>query len=841
MNTIALRTEWRHGPRARFIRHLVEMVIAMMVGMVALGAPLKAILVAQGYPDGLKPYPELSALAMTLEMTVAMAAWMLFRRHRLAIVAEMSGAMVAPAVVIVGLCLLHVLPSSSAPPLSDIGMYGAMLSVMVYRRSEYTMDHAAMGHSGAMDHGAHPGTGRAATNEHDHGGGHAAAGAHDRHTGHSVAMFRDKFWLTLALTLPVIVWSGDPQEWLGYTAPTFPGSEYLPAVLGTIVFLYGGLVFIQGAIRELAGRQPGMMTLISLAIIVAFVTSWAGTLRLFEVEIWWELATLITIMILGHWLEMRSIAQARGALSALAELLPDTAERITQAGTETVALSELAVGDIVLVRPGARVPADGTVAEGAADVDESMITGESRAVAKAPGDPVVAGTVASGGSLRVTVSAVGEATALSGIMRLVEAAQASASRAQALADRAAAILFYVALTSGVVTLAYWWLQGDREGALVRTATVLVIACPHALGLAIPLVIAISTSLGARNGLLVKNRIALERARELDVVIFDKTGTLTKGQPVLAAAVAVDGDEIDLLRLAASVEADSEHPLARAIVAGAETRDARPIPATDFEALAGRGARASVAGRAVSVGGPRLLDELGLSALPESEAWSREGRTVLHVVADGHVVGALGIEDEIRPESADAVRALHALGLRVAMITGDSQDVADSVARRIGIDEVAAQVLPVDKADAVKRFQQGGRKVAMVGDGVNDAPALATADVGIAIGAGTDVAVESAGIVLVRSDPRDVVAAIELSRATYRKMIQNLVWATGYNLVAIPVAAGLLVGIGIDLPMAVGAVAMSASTIIVAANAQLLRGLHLRSEGPTTAPPAPIPA
>ena len=663
--------------------------------------------------------------------------------------------------------------------------------------------------------------------------GHAGhTGGHDKHAGHSVAMFRDKFWLSLLLTVPVLVWSRDIQDWLGYEAPMFSGSEYLPAILGTIVFAYGGLVFIQGAAGELRDRQPGMMTLISLAIVVAFVTSWAGTLRLFEVEIWWELSTLITIMLLGHWLEMRSIAQARGALAALAELLPDTAERVVEGGTETVPRASLAVDDLVLVRPGARIPADGEVTGGEADVDESMITGESRAVPKETGDRVIAGTVAAGGSLRVRVTATGDATALSGIMRLVEAAQASASRAQALADRAAAVLFYVALAAGALTLVVWWLLGDREGALVRTATVLVIACPHALGLAIPLVIAISTSLGARNGLLVKNRIALERARELDVVIFDKTGTLTVGAPVLAALATTDGvDETELLRLAAAVEADSEHPLARAIVRGAQERGVAVEPAPDFEALAGRGARATVGGRVVYVGGPRMLEELGVAKdgrLEEtSNAWAAEGRTVLHVVRDGTVDGALAVEDEVRPESKEAVDRLHAMGLRVAMITGDSQAVADSVARRLGIDEVAAQVLPADKADAVKRFQSGGRRVAMVGDGVNDAPALATADVGIAIGAGTDVAVESAGIILVRSDPRDVVGAIELSRATYRKMIQNLVWATGYNLVAIPVAGGVLVPWGIDLPMAVGAVAMSLSTIIVATNAQLLRGLRLR--------------
>jgi Cu2+-exporting ATPase len=530
-------------------------------------------------------------------------------------------------------------------------------------------------------------------------------------------------------------------------------------------------------------------------------------------------------MLLGHWLEMRSIAQARGALAALAELLPDTAERITNGGTQEVPLSALSVGDVILVRPGARVPVDGVVTEGEADVDESMITGESRPVTKGAGANVIAGSVASGGSLRVRVDAVGTETALSGIIRMVEAAQASASRAQALADRAAALLFYVALLAGAVTFLFWWLQGQGESGLVRTATVLVIACPHALGLAIPLVTAISTSIGARNGLLVKDRIALERARDLEVVIFDKTGTLTKGQPVLAETLALSGDSDELRRLAAAVEADSEHPLAKAIVAAAAEGGIPPVRATGFESLAGRGARAIVDGRSVAVGGPRLLAELGLEPLAGTERWADEGRTILHVAVDGRILGGLAFEDEIRPESFEAVRDLHSLGLRVAMITGDSAAVADSVARQLGIDEVAAQVLPADKASAVRRIQQGGRKVAMVGDGVNDAPALATADVGIAIGAGTDVAVETAGIVLVRSDPRDVVGAIELSRATYSKMVQNLVWATAYNLVAIPVAAGVLVPWGIDLPMAVGALAMSASTIIVAANAQLLRSQY----------------
>jgi Cu2+-exporting ATPase len=659
-------------------------------------------------------------------------------------------------------------------------------------------------------------------------------GSHDRHAGHSVAMFRDKFWLSFALTIPVVFWSTDVQHWLGYTAPSFPGSKFIPAILGTIVFAYGGLVFIRGAWGELADRKPGMMTLISLAIVVAFGTSLAATFGLFEIDVWWELASLITIMVLGHWLEMRAISQARGALNALAALLPDTAERVKGSDTESVPLSELRVGDIVLVRPGARVPADGVVAEGSADVDESMITGESKTVSKVAGARVVAGTVASGGSLRVSVTAVGDQTALSGIMRLVATAQASGSRAQALADRAAAILFYVAVVSGAITFTYWWFAGDKEHALIRTATVLIIACPHALGLAIPLVIAISTSIGAQNGLLVKDRLALERARNLDMVIFDKTGTLTRGSPAVSGVAAASGiTEDDLIARAAAVESNSEHPLARAIVAEAKRRGLAQLSATKFEALPGRGAKAFVEGRSIEVGGPRLLSEAMLTLPLEVEkltiTWESDGKTILYVVAEGRLVGAFAVEDEIRPESSEAVTELHRLGIRVAMITGDSKAVADSVARRIGIDEVAAEVLPADKASAAKRFQAGGKKVAMVGDGVNDAPALATADVGIAIGAGTDVAIESAGIVLVRSDPRDVVGAIELSRATYRKMIQNLVWATAYNLVAIPVAGGLFVRWGFDLPMSIGAVAMSLSTIIVAANAQLLRRLKLQRE------------
>ena len=658
--------------------------------------------------------------------------------------------------------------------------------------------------------------------------------SHDRHAGHSVAMFRDKFWLSFALTIPTVIWSSEVQHWLGYTAPSFPGSRFIPAILGTIVFVYGGLVFVRGAQAELADGKPGMMTLISLAIMVAFATSLAATFGQFEIDVWWELASLITIMVLGHWLEMRAISQARGALNALAALLPDTAERVNDAEVQTVPLGELHVGDVVLVRPGTRVPADGTVVEGAADVDESMITGESKTVSKGPGATVIAGTVASGGSLRVRIAAVGEQTALSGIMRMVAEAQASSSRTQVLADRAAAVLFYVAVASGAITFTYWWFSGDKEHALIRTATVLIIACPHALGLAIPLVIAISTSLGAQNGLLVKDRLALERARNLDMVIFDKTGTLTRGSPAVSGIVTVPGtSESEVIAFAAAVEINSEHPLAKAIVEEAKHRALPQVQAGDFEALAGRGARAIVDGKSIVVGGARLLAEAKATVPPEIEkltsAWASEGKTVLYVVAGRQLLGALGVEDEIRPESLEAVTELHRLGIRVAMITGDSKVVADSVAQRIGIDEVAAEVLPAEKALAVRRFQGGGKRVAMVGDGVNDAPALATADVGIAIGAGTDVAIESAGIVLVRSSPRDVVGAIELSRATYRKMIQNLVWATAYNIVAIPVAAGLFVHWGFDLPMSVGAVAMSLSTIIVAANAQLLRGLKLQQD------------
>jgi Cu2+-exporting ATPase len=643
-------------------------------------------------------------------------------------------------------------------------------------------------------------------------------------------MFRDRFWLSLLLTLPVVFFSEMIEEWFGYTAPTFPGSDWVAPVLGTFIFVYGGSPFLKGAVGEMRDRQPGMMLLIGMAIVVAFVASAATTLGWFDLEFWWELAALITIMLLGHWMEMRAIGQARGALAALAELLPDEAERITGRETETVSVAELEVGDLVLVRPGGRVPADGVIADGEVEIDESMVTGESKPVAKTPGDRVVAGTVATDSAIRVEIDAVGEDTALAGIQRLVALAQDSKSRAQVLADRAAAILFYVAVGAAVITVIAWLIVEQPDQAVVRTVAVLVIACPHALGLAIPLVIAISTSMAARNGILVKDRLALERMRSVDIVLFDKTGTLTKGSHRVSAVTAVDGDPTGLLALTAAVESDSEHPLARAIVTAARDQGDMPI-ATEFRSMSGRGVEASVDGARVAVGGPALLRERDLevpTVVEEStEGWIQRGAAVLYVVSDGSVIGALSLEDEIRRESRAAVDQLHQLGVQVAMITGDARQVAEAVGSELDIDEVLAEVLPEDKHSKVAELQQRGLRVAMVGDGVNDAPALAQADVGIAIGAGTDVAIESAGIVLASDDPRGVVGIRRLSQAGYRKMVQNLVWAAGYNVAAIPLAAGALAWAGIVLAPAAAAVLMSASTVIVAINAQLLRRVDLR--------------
>ena len=674
---------------------------------------------------------------------------------------------------------------------------------------------------------------------------------HGEHAGHSEEMFKRPFWISLVLTIPVLLYSDLLQSVLGYTAPEFPGSQYLSVVLGSIIYWYGGWVFLTGAIGELRARQPGMMTLVSLAISTAYFYSLAITFGLSAgMPFYWELATLVTIMLLGHWVEMRAVGSAQSALDELAKLLPDMAERITGNAGETieqVPASDLKVGDLVLVRPGGQVPADGIVEDGQSQLNESMITGESRAVDKVPGAEVIAGTVNGSGSLRVRINRTGEQTMLAGIMRLVQEAQTSKTRAQALADRAAYWLTLVAVATAIVTLIVWALvRGFDNYTVERVVTTLVVACPHALGLAIPLVIAISTTLSARNGILVRDRMSLENARNINVVVFDKTGTLTIGEQGLVA-VATSGalDEQSALALTAAVEGDSEHPIARAFREAAQQRGLKVAAAEDFQALPGRGAQATVAGRRLQVGGPRLLEQAGItvpeSIANETSAWGRRGQSVIYLLDGGQVSAAFALADVIRPESREAIRMLAEQGVRVAMLTGDSEDVAAWVASELGIKEYFAQVLPQDKSARIKGLQKTGDRVAMVGDGVNDAPALAQADVGIAIGAGTDVARASAGIVLVKNDPRDVSSIITLSRAGYRKMIQNLAWAVGYNAIALPLAAGVLAPFGIVLPVAVGAVLMTLSTIIVAINAQTLRGLNLQKEPLQTVRPVPAHA
>ncbi len=683
----------------------------------------------------------------------------------------------------------------------------------------------------AHGHGVEPSAGREAHG--GHGKTTASHAGHDRHAGHTPEMFRDRFWLSLILTIPVVIWAEHIQMLFGYVAPVFTGSRWISPVLATAVFLYGGLVFLKGAWHELKARLPGMMTLISLAITVALVFSWIVQLGLIEADpIWWELATLVTIMLLGHWIEMRSISRAQGALQELAKLLPDTATRVTDQGEETVPVSALREGDIVLVRPGESVPADGVIRKGTSDLNEAMITGESRPVKKQEGDGVIAATINGEGSLRIEVTGTGEKTKLSGIMRLVADAQTSKSRAQHLADRAARLLTGVAIAAGVLTLVVWQSLGaSLDFSIVRVVTVLVIACPHALGLAVPLVVAISTTLGARNGLLVRDRRGLEEARNLDTVIFDKTGTLTLGAfRVVEMAVDEGLSRQDALRIAAGVESESEHPIARGIVSTAEEQKLDLPPADGFRALTGKGVAASIEGGEYHMGGPALLAAED-AQVPEmlrtaAEAAARRGQAAIYLLRDGQALAVFAVADAVREESREAIRALHERGIEVAMLTGDAQAVADSVAAELGIDRVFAQVLPEDKASKVRELQGQGKKVAMVGDGVNDAPALATADVGIAIGAGTDVAVEAGHIVLVRSDPRDIPKIVELSRVTYRKMMQNLWWAAGYNIFAIPLAAGVLHGLGIVLTPAAGAVLMSASTVVVAINAQLLKRAEL---------------
>ncbi|WP_392545281.1 heavy metal translocating P-type ATPase [Oryzobacter telluris] len=697
-------------------------------------------------------------------------------------------------------------------------------------------DHA--GHRAPTEHASHTHT----TEHHgDHSGsadvGHSGHGGHAGHGDH-VGQFRRLFWIMLVLAVPVVGLSEMFAMLVGYDLPHGGWVAWVSPVLGTVMYLWGGRPFLTGAVSEVRSRTPGMMLLIALAITVAFVASWGASSGLLhhELDFWWELGLLIVIMLLGHWIEMRSLAQTTSALDSLAALLPDEAERVEDGRTVTVAPSELRVGDVVVVRPGGSVPADGRIVDGRAEMDESMVTGESRTVSRTLGDQVTAGTVATDSGLRVEVTATGDDTALAGIQRLVADAQASSSRAQRIADTAAGWLFWFALVSAAVTIVIWSLIGLPDSGIVRTITVLVIACPHALGLAIPLVVSIATERAARGGVLVKDRLALESMRTVDTVLFDKTGTLTKGEPTVTALAPVGGlHPRVLLTLAASAEADSEHPLARAIVRHASDEGAQASPATGFSSSPAVGVTATVEGHEVRVGGPRLLEELGLSEVPEAEAWRDEGAIILHVVRDGVLAGGLKLADEIRPESRQAIDALHRRGVQVVMITGDAEAVAAAVATDLGIDRYFAGVRPEDKAAKVKQLQDEGRKVAMVGDGVNDAPALAQADVGIAIGAGTDVAIASAGVILASDDPRSVLSVIELSRASYRKMKQNLWWAAGYNLLSVPLAAGVLAPVGFVLPMSVGAILMSVSTVVVALNAQLLRRLDLRPETSAAAP------
>lgn len=679
---------------------------------------------------------------------------------------------------------------------------------------------------------------------HTEGSEHNAHGGHDAHAGHGVmhegheTMMRNRFFVTLPLTLVVLLFSPTIQGWFGFQI-AFPGSEWVAPILGTVIFFYGGLLFLGMARQELAQRQPGMMTLISVAITTAYLYSLGifffppqDAMGSGMMDFFWELATLITIMLLGHWIELRSVGQAQGALRELAKLLPDTAERLLPSGeTEKIEVSQLRAGDRVLIRPGASIPADGVVAEGESAVNEALLTGESLPLDKKPGDTVIGGTVNGSGSLRVEIQQVGEQTALAGIMRLVEDAQKSQSRAQTLAQRAAFYLTIIAIGAGILTFIGWMVfTGNLSDAVRYTVGVLIIACPHALGLAVPLVVAISTTLSARNGLLIRKRVALETAKDLNIIIFDKTGTLTKGEQGVVQ-VAVDGiAEDQALQIAAGLEGDSEHMVAQAVRQYVQGRNLSPAAVSQFESIAGRGVKAVIDGVTYFVGGPRLLEQLKLSVPSSLEAAKQSaetaGQSVIYLTNETAILALFAVADVIREESREAVQKLHDLGLKVAMLTGDSEPVARAVAKALDIDTFFAQVLPEHKADKVRELQRDGSKVAMVGDGVNDAPALLTADVGIAIGAGTDVAIESAGIILVRSNPMDMVKIIRLSRATYSKMIQNLIWATGYNVVAIPLAMGVLAPFGITLDPAIGAVFMSVSTIVVAFNAQLLRRLDL---------------
>lgn len=681
------------------------------------------------------------------------------------------------------------------------------------------------------------------------GGRKKESAAFNKHAGHSTNIFKVKFWVSFVLTIPIVLYSEVAQK-LGIALPPFSGSEWLAPVLGSIVFWYGGWVFLIGAYRELRARLPGMMTLIALAIVTAYAYSIYVVLRGSGETLLFELSSLITVMLLGHWVEMRAVSGAQGALRELSKLLPDIAERIIHKSkilnpksetnsksqnpnleTETVALDTLIVGDWVLVKPGAKVPADGVIVEGQSEINESLLTGESKPVFKKEKDQVIAGSINGDGSLVVEIAQIGEHTFLAGIKRLVAEAQASKSRLQQLADKAALLLTVIAIVAGGGTLTVWLFAGAGiVFAMERLVAVLVVACPHALGLAIPLVASISTTKGARSGILVKQRLALEAARNIDTVLFDKTGTLTEGEYGVTDVIPVEGTADEVISRAASVEYFSEHPIAYAIVREAKQRKLSAIPAGRFERIPGKGAKAVSEGVTVKVGSYELLKDDGImipvSVKEKASMFARQGKTIIFVLSGRVFLGALALADVIRPESKGAIAALKAEGIKISMITGDSEEVGKWVAKELGLDEYFARVLPGEKADKVRLLQKKGQKVAMVGDGVNDAPALTQADLGIAIGAGTNVAIESAGIILVKSDPRDIPKIIRLSRRTYRKMVQNLWWAAGYNIVAIPLAAGVLASRGIFLEPAVAAILMSLSTVIVSVNAVLLRRLTL---------------
>ena len=721
----------------------------------------------------------------------------------------------------------------------------------------HKMDHSDhTGHDMHNDHQEH--TGHAMQNEHEEHKGHDMhqghemhsekdmPSGHDQRTGHAgheehsghvnhrghEQMFRKRFWVSLFLTIPVLLFSQSIQKWLRFNMPEFIGSNWIVPVFSTIIFLYGGVPFIKMAIPELRNKRPGMMALISLAISVSFLYSATTTFFPLGESFYWELVTLIVVMLFGHWMEMRSVRKASSALDELAKLMPDTAELILGSGkTKTVRTADLKNGDVILIRPGENIAVDGEVVEGESDVNEALITGESKPVKKNPGSTVIAGSINEVGSLRVSVTATGDKTALAGIMRLVEQAQQSKSNTQLIADKAAAWLFYAALIVAGLSAVLWTIAvGFNIEVLKRVVTVLVTACPHALGLAIPLVVAISTAMGAEHGILVRDRLALEEARKLDIIVFDKTGTLTEGKfGVVAIEAENEKDKDKLLAIASAVEGDSEHLIAKSFLRAAEEKNLKVPTASKFEAIKGKGIHAEVSGKKYYVGGPRLLESLKINLPADLKKFAQssgeKGQSVVYLVENKKPLAGFALADVVRKESKLAVQELHKMGIEVAMLTGDSQKVAAAVAKEIGIDRFFSEVLPEDKDKKIAALQNEGKRVAMVGDGVNDAPALIRANVGIAIGSGTDVAVESAGLILVKNNPLDIVRIIHLSKATYRKMIENLIWATGYNVIAIPIAAGILAPWGILLSPAVGAVFMSFSTVIVAINAQLLKRVN----------------